>query len=289
MRKILLPPRSLPPEVRRAEAKLELAQEKLFVRLLHRIGAPLAEQVATAFECLRLGFGFIARLGERPWRGQEIVQGIVQTGVGSLPIITIATAFAGMVVTHEIAWHMNRALGTISMIPGFTGQFIFRELGVVIPALLMVSKVGASTTAEVGTMKVTEQIDALKLLGIDPVSFLVFPRVIAAIVSAVCLTLIAITITLACAILVAVFKFNFTLLEYLNALRHFISAVDLINALLKGMLFGAVIPIIACAYGFRCKGGAEGVGTATTNAVVAGTITVIALDFGLTFLFTRFG
>ena len=80
-----------------------------------------------------------------------------------------------MVVTNEIAYHMDLALHTVSMIPGFTGQFILRELGIAIPALLLVAKVGAAITAEVGSMKVTEQIDALKLLGIDPISYLVFP------------------------------------------------------------------------------------------------------------------
>jgi phospholipid/cholesterol/gamma-HCH transport system permease protein len=172
------------------------------------------------------------------------------------------------------------------MIPGFTGQFILRELGIAIPALLLVAKVGASVTAEVGSMKVTEQIDALKLLGIDPVGYLVFPRFVASIVSITCLTLVAISVTLACALLVAVTRYNFSTLEYLNALRHFVGVKDLICALIKGMVFGAVIPVMSCAYGFRCKGGAEGVGTATTNSVVSSTIAVILLDFCLTYIFT---
>ena len=108
----------------------------------------------------------------------------------------ISTAFAGLVVTNEIAWHMDRALHTVAMIPGFTGQFILRELGIAIPALLLVAKVGASITAEVGSMKVTEQIDALKLLGIDPINYLVFPRFIASIFSGACLVLIAAGVTL---------------------------------------------------------------------------------------------
>ncbi len=269
------------------EAQLERVQQALWIRMLHWVGAPIAEQVATAFEAIRLLLAVLARLFDRPWRWPEIVQATAQMGIGSLPSISIATAFAGMVVTHEIAWHMERALSTISMIPGFTGQFILRELGIAVPALLMVSKVGASTTAEVGSMKVTEQIDALKLLGIDPIQYLVFPRFIGAIVSSACLTLVAIAVTLTCAIAVAIWGYGFTLLEYLNALRHFVSPMDLVVALIKGMIFGATIPIISCAYGFRCKGGAEGVGNATTNSVVAGTIVVITLDFLLTFLFTR--
>ena len=147
---------------------------------------------------------------------------------------------------------------------------------------------GAATTAEVGSMKVTEQIDALKLLGIDPITYLVFPRFIAAIISSLCLTVIAVSVTLACAISVAVNNYNFSVSEFINALQHFIGIKDLVCSLVKGVVYGAVIPIISCAYGFRCQGGAEGVGTATTQAVVAATMAVIVLDFVLTYIFTFF-
>ncbi len=219
-------------------------------------------------------------------RWDEIMGAIVQIGVGSLPLVALTTVFAGLIVTNEIAWHMDKALHTVEMIPGFTAQFVIRELGIAIPAILLVSKVGASITAEVSTMKVTEQIEALELLGIDPVRYLVVPRFVASIVSGACLTLITIGITLAFAIAVAVLQYNFSLLEYINALRHFVGFKDLAGALVKGMVYGAVIPVISCAYAFECKGGADGVGTATTDAVVAETATIITLDFALTYLFT---
>lgn len=222
----------------------------------------------------------------RPLRWPEISHAIVHIGIGSLPIIVISTTFAGLVITNEIAWHMDIALHTMTMIPGFTGQFILREIGIAIPALLIVSKVGASITAEISTMKVTEQIDALKLLGIDPIEYLVVPRFAASILSAACLTLIAIAVTLFCAITVAVLRYNFSVPEYLNALRHFVGIKDVGLALAKGTIFGAVIPIISCSFGFECEGGAQGVGNATTNSVVTSTIAVILLDFILTYLFT---
>jgi phospholipid/cholesterol/gamma-HCH transport system permease protein len=221
-----------------------------------------------------------------PWRKKEILEQIVQIGIGSLPIVMISTAFAGLVVTNEIAWHMQHALHTVSMIPGFTGQFIIRELGIAIPALLVVAKVGASIAAEVGSMKITEQIDALKLLGIDPVQYLVFPRFIAAIVSMACMTFFAIAITLTFAVTIAVSFYGFGLQEYINTLRHFVGFKDFLSALVKGMVFGSVIPVIACTYGMECKGGAQGVGSATTQSVVSSTIAVISLDFLLTYFFT---
>jgi phospholipid/cholesterol/gamma-HCH transport system permease protein len=220
------------------------------------------------------------------WRREEILSHVVSQGLGSIPIIAVSTAFAGLVVTQEIAFHMDHALQTTSMIPGFTGQFITRELGIAVPALLIVAKVGASMTAEIGGMKVTEQIDALKLLGIDPVGYLVFPRWIASMIATTCLTLIALAVTIFCAILMAVAKFHFSWLEYVNNLRHFVGLTDLLGALVKSLAYGAVIPLIACTYGFRCQGGAHGVGSATTESVVSETIAVIVLDFILTYLFT---
>jgi phospholipid/cholesterol/gamma-HCH transport system permease protein len=243
--------------------------------------------VADIFSLLMQTIGrLFTSIFQSRFRSSETALAIVQIGIGSLPIVVICTAFAGLVVTNEMAFHMDLALHTVQMMPGFSAQFILRELGIVIPALLLVAKVGASITAEVGTMKVTEQIDALRLLGIDPVGYLVVPRFIASIVASICLTLVAIAVTLVCAIMIAVIRYNFTTLEYLNAVRHFVGAKDVFCALIKGAVYGAIIPIISCTYGFRCEGGAEGVGTATTDSVVASTIAIILLDFILTYLFT---
>jgi phospholipid/cholesterol/gamma-HCH transport system permease protein len=253
------------------------------------IQSGIPEQAATLLDALSLLIRTLKKIPKiRHWRWHQVFQSIVHIGIGSLPIITLSTAVAGTVVTHEIAWHMRAALHTVSMIPGFSAQFILRELGIAIPALLMVAKVGAAITAEVGTMKITEQIDALKLLGIDPLHYLVLPRFIAAIVSSACLTLISVSITLGCALSVAVLSYGFSTLEFLNALRHFVGVKDVLCALVKGIVYGAVIPIVSCSYGFRCQGGAEGVGTATTNSVVASTMIIILLDFLLTYVFTLF-
>ncbi len=222
----------------------------------------------------------------RKWRRPEIAAQISQIGLGSLPIISVSTAFAGFVVTQEIAWEMDQALNTVSMVPGITGQFILRELGIAIPALLLVSKAGAAISAEVSTMKVTEQVDALRLLKIDPIEYLVVPRFVASVISGACLTLFASAMTLGCALLMAVTRYNFNWAEYVNALRHFVGYGDVVCAVVKGTIFGAVIPVVSCAYGFRCTGGAEGVGRSTTNSVVASTLIIILLDFLLTYFFS---
>lgn len=221
-----------------------------------------------------------------PYRTEQVALAVENIGIGSLPIISIATGFTGLVMTSEIAWHMDFALSNVSMIPGFTGQFVLRELGIAVPAMLIVSKVGASMTAELASMKITEQLDAFKLLKIDVVSYHIYPRWIACILSTICLTVIAIAITLLIAMFTAVTKYHFNSQEYMNTLSQFISSMDLICAITKAGIFGMVIPPIACAYALRCSGGSQGVGQATTDAVVTATLAVITLDFILTAFFS---
>lgn len=246
----------------------------------------LAQNVFCILSLPRLFRQTVQRAFDFPWRWPQITAATVQAGLGSLPLVVVSTTVAGVVTTNVIAWHMDMIIHTVDMVPGFTGAFILRELGIAIPAFLMVSKVGAAITAEVGSMKVTEQIDALRLLGIDPITYLVFPRFLACIFSCVCLTIIAIVVTMTFSMLVAVTKFHFGVLEYLNTVRHFIGPKDLVCAATKSVAYGAVIPIISCAYGFGCQGGAEGVGSASTNSVVSSTIAVIIIDFILTFVFS---
>ena len=246
----------------------------------------LRRHLRTLYLALGLLKKLLQQLSKGPHRRLEFMSSMETIGVGSLPIITIATGFTGLVMTSEIAWHMDFALSNVSMIPGFTGQFVVRELGIAVPALLMVSKVGASMTAELASMRITEQLDAFKLLKIDVVSYHIFPRWAACTVATVCLTLISIAITIMIAMFTAVTKYHFNSQEYFNTLAQFITSVDLLCAVTKSTVFGMVIPPIACAYALKCEGGAQGVGQATTDAVVTCTLAVITLDFILTAFFS---
>ncbi len=244
------------------------------------------KHLRTLFLALQLLQKLFKQLSTGPHRKNETLSAIENIGIGSLPIISIATGFTGLVMTSEIAWHMDFALSNVSMIPGFTGQFVLRELGIAVPAMLIVSKVGASMTAELASMRITEQLDAFKLLKIDVVSYHIFPRWVACTISTICLTLISITITLMIAMFTAVTKYHFNSQEYLNTLAQFINSMDLICAITKATVFGMIIPPIACAYGLKCEGGAQGVGQATTDAVVTATLAVIIIDFILTAFFS---
>ena len=153
-------------------------------------------------------------------------------------------------------------------------------------ALLLTSRVGAAMAAEVATMTVTEQIDALKLLGLEPVRFLVVPRFLACLVAGVLLTVIANMVCLTGAMLVSSLHLGFAPEVYWEASRLFVDFKDLVLAMVKGAVFAGIIPVVACYYGFRCRGGAEGVGKATTQAVVTSTLLIILSDFLLTYIFT---
>lgn len=167
-------------------------------------------------------------------------------------------------------------------------MLILRELGAVVSALLLTSRVGAGFSAEVGSMTITEQVDALRMLGIDPIRFIVVPRLVACAIGSAMLTIIANIICLYCAALVCEAYLGFTMALFKTAMTRFVGFQDLIFAAIKGVVFGCVIPLISCFFGFRCKAGAEGVGLATTKSVVSSSVTIIILDFVLTFIFSHF-
>jgi len=219
-------------------------------------------------------------------KSSDVFKAIDEIGLKSLPIIAIATAFAGIVITDEMVWHMKGAVDNISITPGLTGQFIFRELAIAIASLLLVSKAGASIAAEISSMKLSEQLDALHVLKIDPVQYLVAPKFLASIISTIGLSFFSICITLLFSALMASFQYGFNFMQYLEMVRQFSGFLDLICAFVKSCVFGSIIPVIASAYGFQCRPGSKALGEATTQAVVSTTVLIIFLDLILSYLFT---
>jgi phospholipid/cholesterol/gamma-HCH transport system permease protein len=223
-----------------------------------------------------------------PYRMKEIFQSLEFVTWQSLPVILFCVSFAAIVTIIESSFHMKIVVQNDALVPGFAALLILRELGAVVSALLLTSRVGAGIAAEVGTMQITEQNDALRMLGIDPLRFLVVPRFIACVLGGMILSLIANLACLYCAMLVTEIKLGYSSGAFLTGMRAFVTFKDLIFAGIKGACFGAVIPLVSCFFGFRCKSGAEGVGLATTNAVVTSSVLIIALDFVLTYMFSHF-
>lgn len=222
-----------------------------------------------------------------PFRRKEFIQQLYFVANRSFVIIVFCVSFAAVVTILESSFHMKLVIQNDSMVPGFAAVLIIRELAAVVTALLLASRVGAGYASEVGSMQVTEQIDALKMLGIDPINFLVVPRFLASILGSMMLVLIANMTCLLAAILVSQAYLGYTAGMFLSSMHRFVHFQDLIFAIIKGAFFGAVFPIVACYFGLNCKQGAEGVGRATTNTVVVSSIGIIVVDFILSYAFTH--
>lgn len=227
-------------------------------------------------------------LFERPFRIREFAQQLYFVGNQSLPIILFCVTFAAVVTILESSFHMKMVIQNDSLVPGFAAMLILRELGAVVTALLLTSRVGAGYASEVGTMQITEQVDALRMLGINPLQFIVAPRLLACIVAGVILTVFANLTCLFAAMLVSESYLGFPTSLFLSSMRRFVQFQDFYFAMVKGACFGAIIPMVSCYYGFKCEQGAEGVGRATTKAVVASSILIIGTDFILSYLFSFF-
>lgn len=221
-----------------------------------------------------------------PFRGKEFVRQLFFVANGSLPIVLFCVGFAAIVTILEASFHMKIVIQNDSMVPGFASLLILRELGPVVTALLLTSRVGAGFTAEVGLMKTTEQIDALRMLGIDPVQYLVVPRFVATVTGTFLLALLASMTCLLGAMVVSDLHLGYSPSMFLSSMRVFAGFRDLLLAGVKGAAFGAVIPLVSCHFGFLCEEGAEGVGKATTQSVVVSSVSIIVLDFVLSSVFS---
>jgi len=219
---------------------------------------------------------------------RETLNQMYEFGVGCLGIVCLCVTFVGIIITLEYSYHMKLIIGNDSLIPSFAMIMLSRELAPAVTALLLVSKMGASISAELGAMKTTEQLDAYRLLGLNVTEMFVVPRIIASALANLCLAFIALFIAILGGWLAAVAVLNYSTGSYFASLFLFTHASDLVLCGLKAFLFGLSIPIISSTMGFRCQFGSEGVGIATTDAVVANSIWIIILDFILTFAFSVF-
>ena len=216
-----------------------------------------------------------------------IVQQMSAIGVGSLGLVAVVSLFTGAVAAVQAAYQFS------TMVPlKFLGAVIIRsviiELGPVLTALVVGGRVGASIAAELGTMKVSEQIDALRAMAINPVRYLVVPRLVASIVMLPVVTIFANAIAIFGGFVVAVTAVGVSPHVYETGIKQFFFIKDLVSSLLKAMIFGGIIGAMGCHYGFATEGGAEGVGRATTRAVVAACVLVLISDYVLANVLFRF-
>jgi len=207
-----------------------------------------------------------------------VLQQMLAMGVRSLPLVILTSAFTGAVSAWQAAYQFQnyvpmRYLGTA------VGKAVIIELAPVLTALVVAGRVGASIAAEVGTMRVTEQIDALEVMGIDPNRYLILPRVVSGFIMMPILVMFANFIAILGALIVAVALVHLSSETFLNGVRMFMTASDVLAGLTKAAIFGIIISMIGCFYGFNAKGGAEGVGRATTGAVVTASVLILVSDY----------
>ena len=219
-------------------------------------------------------------------KGKLVYEQMVKIGIDSLPIALTSALFVGMVFAIQIATEFVR-FGASKYVGGVMAIAVARELAPALTGIVIASRVAAAITAEIGTMKVTEQIDALNALGSNPVRYLVIPRFIACTLMMPLLTILSDLVCFWGGYLVAVYVVNINGVDYMNSAQQLLKINDVLGGIFKSFIFGMIISIIACRRGLTTKGGAKGVGEATTSSVVSSLIALFVTNYFLSVLWFK--
>jgi phospholipid/cholesterol/gamma-HCH transport system permease protein len=223
----------------------------------------------------------VSHIFRPPFYPRLLLRQIIEIGYYSLPVIGLTAVFTGMVLalqsyTGFARFNAEGAVATVVVLS------ITRELAPVLTGLMVAGRIGAAMAAEIGTMRVTEQIDALSTLATNPYKYLIAPRLLAGLIMLPCCVLVADIIGVYGGYLVAVHKLDFNPAVYLQNSWQFLELIDVISGLVKAGVFGFLIALMGCYHGFYSKGGAQGVGSATTNAVVSASILILGCNYLIT-------
>jgi phospholipid/cholesterol/gamma-HCH transport system permease protein len=231
---------------------------------------------------------FVGPFLGKPVRFQSAVAQAMQAGVRALPILSLITFFIGLILALQSAYELKR-FGALNYVASAVAISMSRELGPLITAIVVIGRSGSAFAAEIGTMKVSEEIDALETMAIDPVHFLVTPKFIAMVLMLPCLTIWANSMGILGGSLFGVLQADFTWSRYINASLEALFLRDVVTGLIKSFMFGVTITAVGCLEGLSTGGGAEQVGRSTTRAVVVSIFLVILVDLVFTTLFFFLG
>jgi phospholipid/cholesterol/gamma-HCH transport system permease protein len=215
---------------------------------------------------------------------QRAIHEATAAGVGAIPIISLITFFVGVIIALQGAYELQR-LGAMQLVSSLVAISITRELGPLITAIVVIGRSGSAFAAEIGTMRVTEELDALQTMALDPVAFLVVPKFVAMAVMLPCLAILADLMGILGGSLFGVIGGGFTFGGYMLATRDALLLRDISSGVIKSVVFGMVITAVGCHEGFATGAGAEEVGRSTTSAVVISILLVIVIDLTFTGLF----
>ena len=227
---------------------------------------------------------FIGPLRGHPLRLTRAVHQAMAVGVEAIPIVSLITFFVGVIIALQGAYEL-RQFGAMQFVASAVAISITRELGPLITAVVVIGRSGSAFAAEIGTMKVTEEVDALETMALHPVPFLVAPKFIAMVVMMPCLSLWADFMGIMGGLLFGVTSAGFTITSYIQATLDSLELRDIVTGLIKSLVFGIVITAVGCYEGFSTGAGAEEVGRSTTAAVVTSIFLVVVVDLVFTALF----
>jgi phospholipid/cholesterol/gamma-HCH transport system permease protein len=217
------------------------------------------------------------RRGRAPFRAASFFRHTERAGVGSVPLVAMVSFFLGLTMALLTGYQLQR-FGTERLVPGLVAIAFTRELGPLLTGIMLAARIGASFTAELGTMKVSEEVEAIEAMGISPLRFLVAPRLLALFSLMPCLAVISSLAAIFATSLISRAYFNIAWVYFTDLVLSSLLIRDIITGLVKSFLFGLLIGAVACYRGLSVQGGAAGVGTATTSSVVTAITAVIAFD-----------
>ncbi len=259
------------------------------MQLASQIGASVINGLAYFGSLASLGgraayYTFLGPFQGKPLRLQRAVSQAMDVGVRALPILSLITFFIGLILALQAAYELRR-FGAIEYVSTAVAVSMTRELGPLITAIVVIGRSGSAFAAEIGTMKVTEEIDALETMAISPVHFLVTPKFLAMIAMLPCLTIWANTLGIIGGSLFGVGQAGFTFRRYIAASIDSLFLRDIVTGLIKSVMFGITITAVGCLEGLTTGAGAEQVGRSTTRAVVMSIFLVVVVDLVFTALF----
>ena len=240
-----------------------------FVEELGQMAVMLVESIIWAFR--------------PPYRLRIWSNALEIVGVGSLPIVLLTGVFSGLVLAYQ-SHYAFKLFNAETLVGGTVAVSIVRELGPVLAGLMVAGRTGSSMTTELGTMRVTEQIDAMAVMAVNPIQYLVTPRVIASVIMLPLLTMLFNLVGVVSAYVLAVHVLGVDPGIFVAKIRDFVYPIDLVKSAIKAAAFGMVIALVGCYKGFYASGGAKGVGEATTSSVVTSSVTILCIDYILTVL-----
>ena len=255
-----------------------------FTDLLATLGRAVLGVCRSAGAIAIFALEAISHLLRPPFYPRIFGTAFVEIAWFSLPVVSLTAVFTGMVLALQSYSGFSR-FGAESAIANVVVLSITRELGPVLAGLMVSGRIGAAFAAEIGTMRVTDQVDALTTLSTNPMKYLVAPRLLAGTLAMPLLVVVADILGVMGGWIIGTAKLGFGSASYLSATLNFLQPMDVISGLAKAAVFGFIVTLMGCYHGYNSKGGAQGVGAATTAAVVSSSILILALDYALTEIF----